>query len=97
MVEVSILLSTGVVSADVFLSTLSAAVGGARSTKAQIAAIETFTAVAPLLRDIGHVALRCAIALFCSPVVRPDSCTRLHDVHVPMLHPEPDPLGSCRS
>ncbi len=46
-----------------FLSTLSAAVGGARSTKAQIAAIETFTAVAPLLQDIGPHALRCGASV----------------------------------
>lgn len=53
----------GVVSADVFLSTLTAAVGTARSTKAQTAAIETFTAVAPLLRNIGPAALRCTCLL----------------------------------
>ncbi|BDA47128.1 probable CLIP-associating protein 2 [Coccomyxa sp. Obi] len=50
--------AAGVVSADVFLLTLTAAVGNARSTKAQTAAIDTFTAVAPLLRDIGPPALR---------------------------------------
>lgn len=46
-----------------FLSTLTAGVGSARSTKAQTAAIETFTAVAPLLRNIGPAALRCTFLL----------------------------------
>lgn len=48
----------GTVSGDVFISNLAAAVSSARSMKAQIAAIETFTAVASRLEGISHPASR---------------------------------------
>jgi hypothetical protein len=78
----------------VFVSNLAASVGSARSVKAQIAAMETFTAVAPRLQDFSLASLRAWINCLSSCTqdkhkeVRRASEEALAAVHALMEHAE---------